>query len=240
MVEHYVPSELVFNFDQTGMKAIPTSNWTMVVERSKLVDIVGLEDKTGNNSAVGKYIGWIFYCLQVKHVCHSKFSLSDEWDIHHTDNHWNEASMVYYVEMVLLPFVEKTKNWELSSGQKAFEIFHAHQSESVLNALKKADIVHVIVTAGCTGELQPMDCMKARFTEWYADNIVESLNQVPKPENAEFSANLESKVDLRLSVMKPLHARWIFSVFDKLKVIQSGWKIAGLTNAIASVHILFH
>ena len=114
--------------------------------------------------------------------------------------------------------------------------FPCSSSESVLNALKKANIVHVLVT----GELQPMDCMKACFTEWYADNVAECLNQVPKPENAEFSANLVSKVNLRLSVMKPLHARWIFSVFHKLKVIQSGWKIAGLTDAIASVHILFH
>ena len=29
---------------------------------------------------------------------------------------------------------------------------------------------------------------------------------------------MDSKVDLRLSLMKPLHALWILSVFDKLKV----------------------
>ena len=42
-------------------------------------------------------------------------------------------------------------------------------------------------------------------------------------------------IDLRLFIMKPLHAQWILSVYDKLKV-----KLAGMIDSISSAHALFN
>lgn len=38
-------NELIINFDQTGLKYVPVSDWTMEKEGSKKVPITGLRDK---------------------------------------------------------------------------------------------------------------------------------------------------------------------------------------------------
>ena len=40
-----VPLELVVNWDQTGLKYVPVSEWTMAEEESKRVEIDGKDDK---------------------------------------------------------------------------------------------------------------------------------------------------------------------------------------------------
>jgi hypothetical protein len=45
-VEMYkIPSELVINWDQTGINIVPVSQWTMEVEGAKRVEITGIDDK---------------------------------------------------------------------------------------------------------------------------------------------------------------------------------------------------
>ena len=39
-----IPVELVINFDQTGIKYVPTSSWSLEKEGSKRVAIVGKDD----------------------------------------------------------------------------------------------------------------------------------------------------------------------------------------------------
>ena len=45
MVMDEVPLELVVNWDQTGLKYVPVSEWTMAEEGSKRVEIDGKDDK---------------------------------------------------------------------------------------------------------------------------------------------------------------------------------------------------
>jgi hypothetical protein len=40
-----IPPEVIYNWDHTGTNYVPVSNWTMEVEGSKKVPIVGLDDK---------------------------------------------------------------------------------------------------------------------------------------------------------------------------------------------------
>ena len=40
-----IPPEVIYNWDHTGINYVPVSNWTMEVEGSKKVPIVGLDDK---------------------------------------------------------------------------------------------------------------------------------------------------------------------------------------------------
>ncbi len=83
--------------------------------------------------------------------------------------------------------------------------------------------------AGCTGELQPMDlsvngdfkrAMKSCFTKWYAEEVARKMN------------NADQSVDLRLSIVKPIHARWLIECLDTLakdkEMTRQGWRLAGL------------
>ena len=40
-----IPAQLVINFDQTGLNIVPVSDWMMEVERSKRVEVAGIDSK---------------------------------------------------------------------------------------------------------------------------------------------------------------------------------------------------
>ena len=40
-----IPDDMIVNWDQTAIKYVPSSNWTMAAEGSKRVEIVGIDDK---------------------------------------------------------------------------------------------------------------------------------------------------------------------------------------------------
>ena len=39
-----IPAELILNWDQTGIKIVPSSTWTMDAEGSKRVEVAGVND----------------------------------------------------------------------------------------------------------------------------------------------------------------------------------------------------
>lgn len=43
--EHNIPADLIYNWDHTGLHYVPVSNWTMEVEGTSKIPIVGLDDK---------------------------------------------------------------------------------------------------------------------------------------------------------------------------------------------------
>ena len=76
----------------------------------------------------------------------------------------------------------------------------------------------VFVPAECTGELQPLDLsiseefkatMKRSFSCWYADEVKQALNQGVSLDNL--------KVNLRASLIKPLHAKWLMLAMPTLQ-----------------------
>ena len=40
-----IPDSLIINLDQTGVKLVPTGDWTMAAEGSRRVKVIGLSDK---------------------------------------------------------------------------------------------------------------------------------------------------------------------------------------------------
>ena len=40
-----IPPQLIFNWDQTGIKLVPPTSWTMAERGSKRVELIGLSDK---------------------------------------------------------------------------------------------------------------------------------------------------------------------------------------------------
>lgn len=51
--ENNIPHELIVNFDQTGLKMVPTSEWTLEVKGSKDYSIVALDDKREITGVIG-------------------------------------------------------------------------------------------------------------------------------------------------------------------------------------------
>ena len=66
---------------------------------------------------------------------------------------------------------------------------------------------------------------KLRFESWYADQVTK---QIEKGTNI-YSVNIETK----LSVIKPLHARWLISCYDHMlnsrEMIIKAFQMAGIT-----------
>ena len=90
-----------------------------------------------------------------------------------------------------------------------------------------------------TNLFQPLDLtvngsakafMKRNFTEWYSSSISKQLD--------EGKAIDDIDVDLKLSILKPLHAHWIKGLYDYMtsengrEIISNGWKAAFITEAI--------
>ncbi len=40
-----VPPEMILNWDQSGIKLVPSSNWTLEKQGSKRVELTGMNDK---------------------------------------------------------------------------------------------------------------------------------------------------------------------------------------------------
>ena len=73
--------------------------------------------------------------------------------------------------------------------------------------------------------------MKDEFTSWYSAQIQGQLDSGVVLDDVD--------VDLRLSVLKPIHATWIVSMYNHLsssegrQSIAKGWKKAGVTDVVS-------
>ena len=74
--------------------------------------------------------------------------------------------------------------------------------------------------------------MKCKFTEWYCSCISAQLAEGKETEDVE--------VPIKLSVLKPLHAKWVIDLFNYFtsqkgrQMILNGWKAACISEALSS------
>ena len=75
------------------------------------------------------------------------------------------------------------------------------------------------------------DYMKAKFSEWYSQQVREAIDSGKSIEDIE--------IEFPLSVMKPLHGSWLIDMYNKLtsqnckEMIKSGWDRSGIMDAIS-------
>ena len=94
----------------------------------------------------------------------------------------------------------------------------------------KNSIIVVPIPANCTDRLQPMDLsvnkaakesMRSRFREWYATEVQKQLDN---------GVQQIAPVDLKMSTMIPLGARWLVHLHDYIEqhnsLIVNGFKAA--------------
>ena len=109
------PHDLVINWDQTGIKIIPTGDWTMHLSGEKIVPIAACNDKQEITAVLaatvtGKYLKPQLLCKGTTKSCHPTVEFPSGWDIWHSVNHWsNEETMKRFVEQIIVPFICKQR-----------------------------------------------------------------------------------------------------------------------------------
>uniref|UniRef100_A0A1X7UUQ0 DDE-1 domain-containing protein n=1 Tax=Amphimedon queenslandica TaxID=400682 RepID=A0A1X7UUQ0_AMPQE len=242
-----IPDELIINWDQTGINYVPMSQWTMAEKGSKRVQIVGLNDKRQITALFGGSLPGDFLPIQLVYQgktgkCLPKVDFPTSWHVTSTPNHWcNEATMKSYLEVILVPYVqEKRTALGLPGTQPAlviFDEFKGQFTDEILMQLEENNIFYVVVPANCTDRLQPLDVsvnrpakefLRSKFGEWYAEKVAMQMKD----------AGSVTPIDLKLSEMKPIGARWMMELYDYFKakpeIIINGFKAAGILNILKS------
>ena len=245
--QHAIPPSLVINWDQTGSKLIPVSQWTLAKQGSRQVPVIGKDDKREITVLLAVSASGTLLPPQVIYAgktqgCHAKITFPRGWHITRSDNHWStEATMLQYIDEVVVPYFSAAKReLELPEDHVClaiFDVFVAHRCDSVLQKLNENHIHQVFVPASCTGELQPLDLsvndefkalMKDSFSRWYAHEIKEALDQGENLNNV--------KVDLRASIIKPLHGNWLITAISTLQSrtesLCRGFEMAGILDCL--------
>ncbi len=89
-----VPPSLIFNWDQTAIKFVPTREWTMHRAKDRIIPIASSDDKWQITAVLdvtltGEYIPPQLIYQGKTLRCHPKVSFPQKWDIWYSDNHWS-------------------------------------------------------------------------------------------------------------------------------------------------------
>ena len=89
-----IPDDLMINWDQTGIKYVPVSNWTMEVKGAKRVEVAGVDDKRQIMVLLSCTLNGKLLPVQVVYkgktpACLSKVPLPSGWHITFNPNHWS-------------------------------------------------------------------------------------------------------------------------------------------------------
>ena len=190
------------------------------------VEVATLNDKRQVTSTVAVTLNGKFLPLQILYAgktdrCHPVYAFPEDFDIFHTANHWaNGETVDRYIKKIIIPYVEETRREMSCPDQYAlviFDCFRGHLVQEVDELLEEHKLIKVLVPSNCTDKLQPLDLsvnralknqLQSSFQKWYADQVAVQLQQVKSME--------EIKVDMRLSVLKQLQAKWIVGAYDYL------------------------
>ncbi len=114
-----IPTELVINWDHTGIHYVPISSWTMAKEGSKRIEIFGADDKRQITAVFANTMAGDFLYPQIIYAgktsrCLPLAPFPKGWHVTYTENHWaNEKTTEDYINQILLPYI-KRKRTDLS------------------------------------------------------------------------------------------------------------------------------
>lgn len=174
--------------------------------------------------------------------CHPNYQFPPEWDITHSQKHWsNEATMVQYVERIIIPYIQSTRA-ALEGDSPALVImdnFKGQVTSAVTSLLEDNDIHVCLLPPNTTDRLQPMDVsvnkpakdiLKRRFEEWYSEQIIKQL------EGRDIESMELQPISMGLPMMKELGAKWLVEMAEHFsenpQIIVNGFIKAGIAGAL--------
>ena len=164
----------------------------------------------------------------------------------YNEKHWsNKTETSSLVNNVIKPYITKAKKeLGLPDTQKAllvWDAFTAQSTDKVTRVLTRLNIKVVPVPKNMTHLLQPLDLTtnaslkkmeKRGFSDYFTSTITKVLEKEPNRDVATI------EVDLKLSMLKPIHAMVLTDIYDFLlsekgrKVVLNRWKATGITEAL--------
>ena len=143
------------------------------------------------------------------------------------------------IKNILIPYI-KRKREELNVPNKPwlliYDVFKGQWTEAVKNVVKESNGKMVSVPNNWTNYFQPLDLnvnkssrdfLRKEAQSRYSQEIVKQMEDGKRSD--------QIKVDVRVSVVKPLHAKWILKYYARTKpqLIISGWKESGIIDNLA-------
>ena len=136
----------------------------------------------------------------------------------------------------------KRKREELNVSNKPWllicDVFKGQWTEAAKNVVKESNGKMVSVPNNWTNYFQPLDLtvnksskdfLRKEAESWYSQEIVKQMEAGKRSD--------EIKVDVRVSEVKPLHAKWIVKYYDYARttsqLIINGWKESGIIDHLA-------
>ena len=172
-----------------------------------------------------------------------RFKLRDGFSLSCNPKHFSNAmESIKLINEIIIPYVQSQRK-ELGKPKQAalviMDVFRGQITDDVISLLRDSNIHYILVANNMTQLFQPLDLtdnkhcksyLKRLFSEWYAQQIENQLALGKKVE--------EIKIEIRLTTLKPLHAKWLVEYYSEItsgngsSVIINGWKVAGIYDAI--------
>ena len=168
---------------------------------------------------------------------------------HFSPNHWyNLENCEDLFKVIIFPYLSAERKGlgypEEQQSLIIMDTFKRQVNEEMKLLYLKNNCQLVIVPHNLTNKFQPLDIsinqsakkfISNKFNAWYADRVSKQLSNGVAPGDV--------KVSLKLSDLKPLHARWIVEIYNHLKhqndsIIKS-FDAAEINEAIACAKDIF-
>ena len=213
---------------------------------SKRVEVVAKDDERQITAAFAASFTGEFLLLQLVYQdktewCLPQFQFPPDWNITFSPNHWsNELTIKEYFEQIILPYInKKQEHLKLIKNHPAllvFDNFKAQRTKDLLTFLDDKNMHVVLIPANCTDKLQPLDLVLTKLPKIFSE-VNPKIGSYAQEICSQLQEEAEGKaVDLRLSVVKPLVARWTVPLYDYIKakpdIVCSGFKEAGIANSL--------
>ena len=153
-----IPPELIMNWDQTGIKMVPCTKWTMKKQGTRRVELTGVTDKRQMTAIFCGTLTGDFLPLQLiyqdKTSCsHPHYSFPAGWHVTHSPKHQsNEETMIQYVQEIIVPYVEKVRE-DIGDNKCALVItdnFKGQVTDEINSLLDANDIDVCLLQPNCT------------------------------------------------------------------------------------------
>jgi len=244
---HEIPYEMVINIDQTPLPFVLISKYTLAEKGSSRVSVPGTSDYRQITGTFAVTMSGSFLPIQLIYQgktprCQPKFDFPKEFHVTQTANHWaDENTSIDMMKKILIPYVA-AKRKELGVSDKPWllisDVFKGQWTAAVKDVVRESNGKMVPVPNNWTNYFQPLDLtvnksskdfLRQEAQSWYSKEISKQMEAGKRPD--------EIKVDVRISIMKPLHAKWIVKYYDyarnKPELIINGWKESGILDKLS-------
>ena len=136
VLQNQIVPQMVINWNQTAVRLVPYSDWTMEEQGSNKISIKRRIDKRDITALLSITLLGNILPPQLLYTgkterCHPDFNFHSDCDIWCTENHWSiKSTVLQYIDTILNPYLtSKRQDLELADTHKPLlimDIFKAH------------------------------------------------------------------------------------------------------------------